>query len=71
VPRNQRNSITIKLLDALKLLPAERVILDSEIAAFDEKAQSSFGPSPTVQKLRATQKRQEVCWCYHHPQRSY
>jgi bifunctional non-homologous end joining protein LigD len=31
-----------QLLDALKLLPAERVILDGEIAALDEKGRSSF-----------------------------
>jgi bifunctional non-homologous end joining protein LigD len=30
------------LLDALKLLPADRVILDGEIAALDEKGRSSF-----------------------------
>src|SRR5262245_26740389 len=31
-----------QLLDALKLLPAERVVLDGEIAALDEKGRSSF-----------------------------
>src|SRR6516164_8717065 len=31
-----------QLLDAIKRLPAERVILDGEIAALDEKGRSSF-----------------------------
>src|SRR5215471_18597750 len=31
-----------QLLDALKKLPADRVILDDEIAALDEKGRSSF-----------------------------
>src|SRR5262245_41646047 len=31
-----------QLLDALKKLPAERVIVDGEIAALDEKGRSSF-----------------------------
>ena len=31
-----------QLLDALKLLPVDRVILDGEIAALDEKGRSSF-----------------------------
>jgi bifunctional non-homologous end joining protein LigD len=31
-----------QLLDAIKKLPAERVILDGEIAALDEKGRSSF-----------------------------
>jgi bifunctional non-homologous end joining protein LigD len=31
-----------QLLEALKLLPADRVVLDGEIAALDEKGRSSF-----------------------------
>ena len=34
--------LDLRLLDALKLLPAEHVILDGEIAALDEKGRSSF-----------------------------
>jgi bifunctional non-homologous end joining protein LigD len=42
VSRNKKAFDYPQLLDALKLLPAERVILDGEIAALDEKGRSSF-----------------------------
>ena len=42
VSRNEKAFDYPQLLDALKLLPAERVILDGEIAALDEKGRSSF-----------------------------
>ena len=42
VSRNQKAFDYPQLLDALNLLPAERVILDCEIAALDEKGRSSF-----------------------------
>jgi ATP-dependent DNA ligase len=31
-----------QLLDALKLLPAQRAVVDGEIVALDEKGRSSF-----------------------------
>jgi bifunctional non-homologous end joining protein LigD len=40
--RNKKAFDYPQLLDALKLLPADRVILDAEIAALDEKGRSSF-----------------------------
>ena len=42
VSRNQKGFNYPRLLDALKLLPAERVILDGEIAALDEQGRSSL-----------------------------
>jgi len=42
ISRNKKAFDYPQLLDALKLLPAERVILDGEIAALDEKGRSSF-----------------------------
>src|SRR5215510_2146758 len=42
VSRNEKAFDYPQLIDALKLLPAERVILDGEIAALDEKGRSSF-----------------------------
>ena len=42
VSRNQKGFNYPRLLDALKLLPADRVILDGEIAALDEKGRSPF-----------------------------
>src|SRR5215467_13613504 len=42
VSRNKKAFDYPQLLDALKLLPAKRVILDGEIAALDEKGRSSF-----------------------------
>jgi len=42
VSRNRKAFDYPQLLDALKLLPAKRVILDGEIAALDEKGRSSF-----------------------------
>jgi bifunctional non-homologous end joining protein LigD len=42
ISRNQRSFVYPQLLAALKLLPAEQVILDGEIAALDEKGRSSF-----------------------------
>jgi bifunctional non-homologous end joining protein LigD len=42
VSRNKKAFDYPQLLDALKLLPAERVIFDGEIAALDEKGRSSF-----------------------------
>jgi bifunctional non-homologous end joining protein LigD len=42
VSRNQKAFNYPELLDALKSLPAERVILDGEIVALDEKGRSSF-----------------------------
>jgi hypothetical protein len=42
VSRNQKDFNYPQLRDALKLLPAQRVILDGEIAALDEKGRSSF-----------------------------
>jgi hypothetical protein len=42
VSRNKKAFDYLQLIDALKLLPAERVILDGEIAALDEKGRSSF-----------------------------
>src|SRR5215470_14308188 len=42
VSRNEKAFDYPQLLDALKLFPVERVILDGEIAALDEKGRSSF-----------------------------
>jgi len=42
VSRNQKEFNYPQLLDALKLLPAQEVILDGEIAVLDEKGRSSF-----------------------------
>jgi bifunctional non-homologous end joining protein LigD len=42
VSRNKKAFGYPQLLDALKSLPAERVILDGEITALDEKGRSSF-----------------------------
>ena len=42
VSRNKKAFDYPQQLDALKLLPAEHVILDGEIAALDEKGRSSF-----------------------------
>jgi len=42
VSRNEKAFDYPQLLDALKLLPPERVILDGEIVALDEKGRSSF-----------------------------
>jgi len=42
VSRNKKAFDYPQLLDALKKLPADRVILDGEIAALDEKGRSSF-----------------------------
>jgi bifunctional non-homologous end joining protein LigD len=42
VSRNKKAFDYKQLLDALKLLPTDRVILDGEIAALDEKGRSSF-----------------------------
>src|SRR6516225_7911586 len=42
ISRNKKAFDYPQLLDALKKLPAERVILDGEIAALDEKGRSSF-----------------------------
>jgi bifunctional non-homologous end joining protein LigD len=43
VSRNKKAFDYPQLLDALKKFPAERVILDGEIAALDEKGRTSFG----------------------------
>jgi bifunctional non-homologous end joining protein LigD len=42
VSRNKKAFDYPQLLDALRKLPAEHVILDGEIAALDEKGRSSF-----------------------------
>jgi len=42
ISRNKKAFDYRLLLDALKKLPAERAILDGEIAALDEKGRSSF-----------------------------
>jgi bifunctional non-homologous end joining protein LigD len=42
VSRNQKDFNYPQLLDALKLLSADRVTLDGEIAALDENGRSSF-----------------------------
>jgi len=42
VSRNKKAFDYPQLLDALKFLPAERAILDGEIAALDEQGRSSF-----------------------------
>jgi hypothetical protein len=42
VSRNQKAFNYPQLLDALKSLPAEQIILDGEIVALDEKGRSSF-----------------------------
>jgi bifunctional non-homologous end joining protein LigD len=42
VSRNKNALNYPQLLDALKLLPAGRVVIDGEIAALDEKGRSSF-----------------------------
>ena len=64
--RNKKAFDYPQLLDALKLLPADRVILDGEIAALDEKRPSSFqllqlfkksGDAPLVSLLREVTKR--------------
>ena len=52
VSRNRKAFDYPQLLDALKLLPAKRVILDGEIAALDEKGRSSFPAPSVIQKLR-------------------
>jgi bifunctional non-homologous end joining protein LigD len=51
VSRNKKAFDYPQLLDALKKLPAQRAILDGEIAALDEKGRSSFTP-PIIQKHR-------------------
>jgi hypothetical protein len=42
VSRNKKAFDYPQLVSALKLLPADRVILDGEIAALDERGRSSF-----------------------------
>jgi bifunctional non-homologous end joining protein LigD len=42
VSRNKKAFDYPQLLDALKFLPAERAILDGEIAALDEQGRSAF-----------------------------
>ena len=42
ISRNNKPLDYPQLLDSLKLLPADYVILDGEIAALDEKGRSSF-----------------------------
>src|SRR6478609_9168718 len=42
VSRNNKPLNYPQLLDALKLLPADHVIIDGEIVALDEKGRSSF-----------------------------
>ena len=42
ISRNKKAFDYPRLLDTLKLLPAEYAILDGEIAALDEKGRSSF-----------------------------
>src|SRR5215467_1140643 len=42
VSRNKKAFDYPQLLDALRKLPAERLILDGEIAALDDKGRSSF-----------------------------
>jgi bifunctional non-homologous end joining protein LigD len=42
VSRNKKAFDYPQLLDALRKLPAERVIVDGEIAALDEKGRSPF-----------------------------
>ena len=42
VSRNKKAFDYPQFIDALKKLPAERAILDGEIAALDEKGRSSF-----------------------------
>jgi bifunctional non-homologous end joining protein LigD len=42
VSRNKKTFDYLQLLDALKLVPAQRVTFDGEIAALDEKGRSSF-----------------------------
>ena len=42
ISRNQKPFNYPQLLDSLKLLPTEQVILDGEIVALDEKGRSSF-----------------------------
>src|SRR6266403_250725 len=42
VSRNQKAFNYPQLLDSLKLLPTEHIILDGEIVALDEKGRSSF-----------------------------
>ena len=52
VSRNKKAFDFPQLLDALKKLPAQRIILDGEIATLDEKGRSSFQLGPIIQKLR-------------------
>jgi len=52
VSRNKKGFDYPQLLDALKKLPADRVILDGEIAALDEKGRSSFQLLQMFKKLR-------------------
>jgi bifunctional non-homologous end joining protein LigD len=42
VSRNQKDFSYPQLIDALKSLPADQVVLDGEIVALDEKGRSSF-----------------------------
>ena len=54
VSRNKKAFDYPKLLNALKLLPADRVILDGEIVALDEKGRSSFQLLQVYKSSRAT-----------------
>jgi len=52
VSRNKKAFDYPQLLSALKKLPADRAILDGEIAALDEKGRSSFQLLQMFKKLR-------------------
>ena len=52
-PHNEKEFDYPRVLDALKPLPAHRMVLDGEIAALDEKSRSSSGCDPTKRQRRS------------------
>jgi len=54
VSRNKKAFDYPQLLEALKLLPADRIILDGEIAALDDKGRPSFQPSSYSKSLKTS-----------------
>ena len=52
VSRNKKAYDYPQLLEALKLLPTDRVTLDGEVVALDEKGRSFVPAPPAIQKFR-------------------